>query len=65
MSETIPFETKKNLWTRLRQWIWDKRIYFLVFAIPSLIMYISYAFFGVHPYGDNSVLVLDLNGQYV
>lgn len=65
MSETISFETKKNFWKRLRQWIWDKRIYFLVFAIPSLIMYISYAFFGVHPYGDNSVLVLDLNGQYV
>lgn len=47
------------------QWIYDKRYYVLVFAIPFLIMYFVYALFGVHPYGDNSVLVLDLNGQYV
>ncbi len=50
---------------KLSKWIYDKRIYFLCFAIPFLIMYLVYAFFKVHPYGDNSVLVLDLNGQYV
>ena len=58
-------ENKRTVWQRIRQWVWDRKIYFLVFAIPALIMYISYAFFGVHPYDDNSVLVLDLNGQYV
>lgn len=55
----------KSAFAGIRKWLYSKRIYFLVFAIPSLIMYIAYAFFGVHPYGDNSVLVLDLNGQYV
>lgn len=47
------------------KWFYDKRLYFLVFAIPFAIMYVVYAVFGVHPYGDESVLVLDLNGQYV
>ena len=47
------------------QWLYQKKIYLLVFAIPFFIMYFVYASFGVHPFGDNSVLVLDLNGQYV
>ncbi|MBR6044339.1 MAG: YfhO family protein [Ruminococcus sp.] len=42
-----------------------RKIYLLVFLIPVLVMYIAYATFGVHPFGNNSVLVLDLNGQYV
>ena len=37
----------------------------LIFLVPVSLMYIAYAHFGVHPYGDKSVLVLDLNGQYV
>ncbi len=48
-----------------KNWLYQHRIYFLVFALPVLIMYIAYALFKVHPFGDNSVLVLDLNGQYV
>lgn len=56
---------KKLKWERVRSLMWDKRMYFLVFAVPALIMYIAYALFEVHPFGDNSVLVLDLNGQYV
>ena len=50
---------------RLRMAIWRRRIYFPVFFIPVAVMYIAYAFFNVHPFGTNSVLVLDLNGQYV
>ena len=65
MEQVVPMENKKKVWQRLREWIWSRKVYFLVFALPALIMYIAYAFFGVHPYGDNSVLVLDLNGQYV
>ncbi len=49
----------------LKRRIYEKRLYFLVFAVPFVIMYLVYAFFKVHPYGENSVLVLDLNGQYV
>ena len=38
---------------------------FFCFAIPVLVMYLLYMAIGVHPFGDGSVLVLDLNGQYV
>lgn len=56
---------KLSAMARLRSFVWDKKIYFLVFAVPVLIMYVAYALFEVHPFGENSVLVLDLNGQYV
>lgn len=49
----------------LKRWLFEHRIYALIFIIPFIIMYIVYAVFKVHPWGDNSVLVLDLNGQYV
>ena len=49
----------------IKQWIFNKRFYLITFAVPVIIMYFVYAVFGVHPFGDNSVLVLDLNGQYV
>ena len=35
------------------------------FIIPVLLMYLIYLAMGIHPFGDGSVLVLDLNGQYV
>ena len=37
----------------------------LAFLFPALLMCISYFAFGVFPFGDESVLVLDLNAQYV
>lgn len=40
-------------------------LYILVFVLPAAIMYGAYLFFSIHPFGDSSVLVLDLNGQYV
>lgn len=55
----------KNLPTFLGQWFIRNKFYFLAFAIPVIVMYVAYAIFGVYPYGDKSVLVLDLNGQYV
>ena len=66
MSEkALKNDKSKTAWQKLRAAIWSRRIYLLVFFIPVIIMYVAYALFGVHPYGDNSVLVLDLNGQYV
>lgn len=38
---------------------------FLAFLAPTLLMYTIYFAFGVFPFGDESVLVLDLNAQYV
>lgn len=39
--------------------------YIIAFFIPVIILFAAYAVFRVHPFGDMSVLVLDLNGQYV
>ena len=38
---------------------------FFAFLVPALIMYVVYVAMEIHPFGDNSVLVLDLNGQYI
>ncbi len=47
------------------KWIYRHRASLGAFFIPVAIMYLVYSCFGVHPYGDMSALVLDLNGQYV
>ncbi len=41
------------------------KAYILAFFIPAAILYIAYAVFGVYPFGERSVLALDLNAQYV
>lgn len=46
-------------------WLYNKRSYFMAFFIPSLLMLAVYLAFGFPPFGDKSVLVLDLNGQYI
>ncbi len=38
---------------------------FYAFIIPAVLTYLIYLSMGIHPFGDGSVLVLDLNGQYV
>lgn len=45
----------------------NKKRFYLGFAFlaPCLLMYAIYFAFGVYPFGDESVLVLDLNAQYV
>ena len=37
----------------------------LCFGIPVVIMYLIYLMMEIHPFGNGSVLVLDLNAQYV
>ncbi len=37
----------------------------LCMLVPAVLMYLIYLARGVHPFGDESVLVLDLNAQYV
>lgn len=49
----------------LRDWAFKNKMYFIAFFIPVIIMYLAYVIFKVYPFGDQSVLVLDLNGQYV
>lgn len=55
----------KNVLIFLREWIFRNKFYFLAFAIPVILLYTAYAIFGLYPFGEKSVLVLDLNGQYV
>lgn len=55
----------KNFFSFLGQWFIRNKLYFLAFFIPVIVMYIAYALFKVFPFGEQSVLVLDLNGQYV
>ncbi len=38
---------------------------FYSFIIPVVMTYLLYLSLAIHPFGDGSVLVLDLNGQYV
>ena len=61
----LKMPSPKGIFNKFRGWCFDKRWYFLAFFLPVVVMYIAYSVFGVHPFGDESVLVLDLNGQYV
>lgn len=55
----------KKLMKKLGEWCIDKRWYFLAFFLPVAVLMFSYGVFGIEPFGEESVLVLDLNGQYV
>ncbi|MCM1164928.1 MAG: YfhO family protein [Lachnospiraceae bacterium] len=55
---------KKALYTA-REFIVRKKAYFLAALLPPAIMYVAYAIFGMYPFGEKSVLGLDLNAQYV
>lgn len=49
----------------LLSYLYSKRVYFWAFLIPALVILTAYIIFGVNPWAHESVLVLDLNGQYV
>ncbi len=53
--------------TLLRVWQFVQRnyAYFLSFLLPVVILFIAYMLFEVWPFGERSVLSLDLNAQYV
>ncbi len=56
---------KKTFKEKVKQIIKEYWYLGLAFIIPALIMYLIYVAMGIHPIGEGSVLVLDLNGQYV
>ncbi len=55
----------KSCLTRFNAWRTEHSFLFLAFIIPVVIMWMIYIALEVFPFGTNSVLVLDLNGQYV
>lgn len=50
---------------KLKKWLKENWHYVIAFLISAMIMMLAYITFYVYPFGDGSVLVLDLNGQYV
>lgn len=46
-------------------WLGRNRFYFIAFFLPVALIYLAYVIFGIYPFGDESVLCLDLNGQYI
>lgn len=49
----------------LQGWMIRNKFYLIAFFIPVVLTYLAYALFGISPFGEESVLCLDLNGQYV
>lgn len=65
-SQTVP----GKVLSATQNWFKRNKIYFLAFLLPVVLTYIAYALFGIYPFAregqeQQSVLVLDLNGQYV
>lgn len=56
---------KHNLRAQLRNFREKYGFLLIAFVIPALIMWMIYIAMEVWPFGNSSVLVLDLNGQYV
>ena len=57
-----PRSTIREFW---RDFILNKKYLLICFAVPALLTLLMYICFQVYPIGEASVLVLDLNGQYV
>ena len=60
---TLP--AKAGAGTKHRPSWWPMAYLGLAFLIPVVLNYLIYLAMNIHPFGDGSVLVLDLNGQYV
>ena len=60
-----PLAPKNSVRDYLRSLLHERRYLGICFILPALIMWVIYICMQVYPIGDESVLVLDLNGQYV
>ena len=59
VTENIEKETKRSFLKK------DKLYLLFAFLVPAAVMYLLYVAMKIFPFGDGSVLILDLNGQYV
>lgn len=55
----------KKILNNTADFLFRNKAYFLAAFVPAAILMIAYAVFGVYPFGQRSVLALDLNAQYV
>lgn len=66
MSDSVNIMQRlKKCGVGLREFLARNWVYFASFGLPVLVLFVSYAFFEVYPFGERSVLSLDLNAQYV
>lgn len=63
--KSAPPSAKPKGLAAVKAWFGRNWCYFLAFCAPVILLYIAYAIFGITPFGERSVLCLDLNGQYV
>lgn len=65
LADNAAFSPKKTVKERLLG-AWSEYSYLLLGAlIPAVLFFLIYLARGLYPFGDGTVLVLDLNGQYV
>ncbi len=68
-AETAVINRKGSRFKNAVKTVWSftlkNKAYFLAFLLPVVILFVSYIIFGVYPFGERSVLSLDLNAQYV
>ena len=50
---------------KVSKFVREKYYYILAFALPIIIMYITFYAMEIYPYGEKSVLTLDTDGQYI
>ncbi|MBE6585323.1 MAG: hypothetical protein E7645_02210 [Ruminococcaceae bacterium] len=72
MDRTLPSPQavgKKGLFSYLKTWLTSTHheySYLMVaFTVPAVLLYLMYVARGIYPFGDGTILVLDLNSQYV
>ena len=65
MENNSTLAAAKRVFSRIGKAIADSRAYWLSFLLPVAILFVSYIIFQVWPFGQRSVLSLDLNAQYV
>ena len=64
-AKTAPPTVKPKGLAGVQAWFGRNWCYVMAFFVPVILLYIAYAIFGLTPFGERSVLCLDLNGQYI
>lgn len=60
-----PLAPETKVLPYLKSFLSERRYLGICFLLPALVMWVIYICMEVFPFGEESVLVLDLNGQYV
>lgn len=55
----------RNLGQKIGVSMREKNYCYLSFALPIIVLYITYACVGMYPFGEKTILTLDMDGQYI